>query len=362
MKEQPYIPFIENANVATLTSSKMLSLQISISIGNPVLSSSSASIGGAVNLLQEGLFSSSPPAIDTAPFYQSALFDETFSWKAALSLALASKLAYEGPHNVEQTCLGGGNTWGFSTCEFLDMDDTQCFVATTPEIALVSFRGTESRGDWLRNINVPGRTRDYGVVHRGFLGAFQAIESRLRSVLAGMSGKKLILTGHSLGGAIATVMAAEWQNFMPAYWVVTFGQPAVGSGAFRMFFLQRYSRNFFRFVNNDDIVSRVPPGYQHVGRLFHFNARGNLQTGQSLTNRERTGLESPQLEPFEQGLPMLTELEYQWLLVQLAAASSHVGSGFSESVLSPTPEGFFPSFTDHRIDNYIAKLAEKTVT
>lgn len=63
---------------------------------------------------------------------------------------------------------------------------------------------------------------------------------------------------------------------MPASWVVTFGQPAVGRGAFRMFFVQHYSRKFIRFVNDDDSLSRVPPGYQHVGRLLHFDPLGNL--------------------------------------------------------------------------------------
>ncbi len=183
----------------------------------------------------------SAPTIDTAPFHLDSLSKLNFTWKAALSLALASKLAYESDQSVRSTCLGSARSWGFSSCEFIDVDDTQCFVALTSEIALVTFRGSESRGDWLRNINVPGRTRSYGVAHRGFLGAFQAVESRLRSALSGVAGRKVILTGHSLGGALATMMAAEWQDFMPASWIVTFGQPAVGRGPFRMYFLQHYS-------------------------------------------------------------------------------------------------------------------------
>jgi hypothetical protein len=43
-----------------------------------------------------------------------------------------------------------------------------------------------------------------------------------------------------------------------------------------MFFVQHYSRKFIRFVNDDDSLSRVPPGYQHVGRLLHFDPLGNL--------------------------------------------------------------------------------------
>lgn len=370
-------------------------LQISVSIGTPVLTSPNitspnlpslhftgpnltgpnfrVAIAGSPGGAREGQFSSSPPAIDTAPFHRSSLSQTTFTWKAALSMALASKLAYESESSVESTCMGSGRAWGFSSCEFIDIDDTQCFVAMTPEIALVSFRGTESRGDWFGNVNVPGRSREYGVVHRGFLGAFQAVESRLRTALAGIAGRKLILTGHSLGGALATVMAAEWQTFMPASWIVTFGQPAVGSGSFKMFILQNYSGKFFRFVNDADIVPRVPPGYDHVGRLMHFDARGNLRNGQSLPSTERAIVESMQVESIQPNHPMLTEAEYQALQAQIGQEVVRLNRPLTESPMRPLTEthtrqqaeshtrpqieGFFTTFSDHSLDEYIAKIA-----
>lgn len=188
----------------------------------------------------------------------------------------------------------------------------------SPQVALVSFRGTESRGDCLRNLNVPGRTRPYGVVHRGFLAAFQAIESCIREVLASISDRKLILTGHSLGGALATVAAAELQRDLPASLIATYGQPAVGRGTFHSFIQQHYSRKFFRFVNDDDIVPQVPPGFEHTGRLLHFDSRGNLQHGQSLPSTEQAVAESAQLESMiDTGPQMLTEAEYQALQTQL---------------------------------------------
>lgn len=338
-----------------------LPIRVSISVGSPVLSSELGVVRSpqGTSGVQEGQFASSQPAIDTAPFHLDSLSKSIFTWKAALSLALASKLAYESDQSVRTTCLGSARSWGFDACEFIDVDDTQCFVALTPKIALVSFRGTESRGDWLRNVNVPGRSRNYGVAHRGFLGAFQAVESRLRSALSGISGRKLILTGHSLGGALGTVMAAEWQDFMPASWVVTFGQPAVGSGAFRMFFLQHYSGKFFRFVNDDDIVPRVPPGYEHVGRLLHFDAEGRLQNGQSLPVTEAAFVESFNKEVFEPGPPMLSEAEYQALQSRIGQEVVSVNRPLTESGTQPQTEGLFPNVSDHSLDKYIAKIAAK---
>lgn len=337
-------------------------LQVSVSIGMPIpgealLRESRPASRGLSRSISEGQSSPSQAAIYTAPFHLDSLSRSTFTWRAAVSLALASKLAYETAESVKATCLGSARNWGFGSCESIDVDDTQCFVAMTPEIALGSFRGTESRGDWLRNINVPGRTRDYGVAHRGFLGAFQAVESRLRSALSRIAGRKLLLTGHSLGGALATVLAAEWQAFMPAAWIVTFGQPAVGSGSFRMFFLQHYSGKFFRFVNDDDIVPRVPPGYEHVGRLLHFDVQGRLQNGQTLPSTEAI-VESMQTEAFESGPPMLTEAEYQTLQSRIGQDVVSVNRPLTESQ-SPESEGLFPSFSDHNLDKYIAKIVAK---
>lgn len=336
-------------------------LQVSITLGNPVLHLQVATKPPESSrpIAQEGQSAPSQPAMDTAPFHLNSLTESAFTWKAALSLALASKLAYESDQSVNSTCLGSARSWGFDSCEFIDVDDTQCFVALSPEIALVSFRGTESRGDWLRNINVPGRTRNYGVAHRGFLGAFQVIESQLRSALSGSTGRKLILTGHSLGGALATVMAAEWHDFMPASLIATFGQPAVGSGAFRMFFLQNYAKKFFRFVNDDDIVPRVPPGYGHVGRLLHFDSQGGLKNGQSLPPTEMALVESMRDESFERGLPMLSETEYQALQSRIGHDVVNVNRPLTESSTQPQTEGIFPSVSDHSLDKYIAKILLK---
>jgi hypothetical protein len=167
------------------------------------------------------------------------------------------------------------------------------------------------------------------------------------------------LTGHSLGGALATVMAAEWHDFMPASLIATFGQPAVGSGAFRMFFLQNYAKKFFRFVNDDDIVPRVPPGYGHVGRLLHFDSQGGLKNGQSLPPTEMALVESMRDESFERGLPMLSETEYQALQSRIGHDVVNVNRPLTESSTQPQTEGIFPSVSDHSLDKYIAKILLK---
>ncbi len=89
-------------------------------------------------------------------FTLAALRNEGFSWQTALSLALASKLAYESGSTVANVTKSG---WGFAKCEPLDRGETQGFVAIADDVVLIAFRGTESLGDWIDRAHlVRGRT------------------------------------------------------------------------------------------------------------------------------------------------------------------------------------------------------------
>ena len=83
------------------------------------------------------------------------------------------------------------NSWGFAKCDFLDVGDTQGFVAQTSDVVLVAFRGTESLGDWLGNLNLLSTQRPYGSVHRGFLLGFELVHAKITQALAqGGTGTK----------------------------------------------------------------------------------------------------------------------------------------------------------------------------
>ena len=157
--------------------------------------------------------------------------------------------------------------------------ETQGFVAWDAKVVLVSFRGTESVGDWLSNLNLLSEERSYGKLHRGFLNAFQIAQPILSGFLqvAGAKEKKVWLTGHSLGGALAMVAAAELLDSLATSGIYTYGQPKTGNSAVRQFFRQKFAGKFHRFVNDDDVVPQVPPGYVHVGRLIWFDGKGDLQ-------------------------------------------------------------------------------------
>jgi triacylglycerol lipase len=85
----------------------------------------------------------------------------------------------------------------------------------------------------------------------------------------------LFITGHSLGGAMATIAAAKFiDQDRPFVAVYTFGQPRALSKKTAQTFNVECKSRFFRFHNNNDIVTRVPArlmGYSHIGSYLYIS-------------------------------------------------------------------------------------------
>lgn len=123
------------------------------------------------------------------------------------------------------------------------------------------FRGTETGNvdDLLANLLVePVAWRPGIVVHRGWGLTFDELRAPLERVLEDPS-ERTIATGHSLGGALATLCAADF----PGTELVSFGAPRVGSGAI----LTHARRPVRRYVHCCDLVPRVPPARFDEGDL-----------------------------------------------------------------------------------------------
>src|SRR5260370_104685 len=155
------------------------------------------------------------------------------------------------------------------------------------------------------------------------------------------------MTGHSVGGALATIAAAELRGQFAIAGIYTFGQPRLGDGRTVDFFQTYYPRAFHRFVFDDDIVTRIPPGYQHAGKLYHFDANGFLLPPVT----EATGLSS---EP-----PELTKEEFEQLrrtakMIRDEAKAATLGAPEASVELADRSlEGIFPSISDHRMSRYL---------
>ena len=165
---------------------------------------------------------------------------------------------------------------GFAAAGFFESQQIErdggihCFVAVSNDqkLAAVAFRGTDKDdptdlGDNINALKVPWEHG--GQVHRGFRDALAEVRPALEKALPGIPGR-VLFTGHSLGAALATLLA----GIKTPDALYTFGSPLVGDADFVATLKGLKS---FRYVDCCDIVTRIPPkglGYQHLGQPYYI--------------------------------------------------------------------------------------------
>jgi hypothetical protein len=179
---------------------------------------------------------------------------------------------------------------GFSRLRQLDAGGTQGFVAEGPfggeTVCVAAFRGTESGdpADLFADARFALSAWEAGGrVHTGFAAAFGWVRDAFLEATQGRA--TLLLTGHSLGAALATLAASllppsSYGSLRPGARLVTFGCPRVGDADFK-----RATAGIAhdRYVNCCDKVTELPPEtllgfhYVHTGQLHFFDAAGLLR-------------------------------------------------------------------------------------
>jgi triacylglycerol lipase len=206
----------------------------------------------------------------------------SFGLKKAHSLAKASLLAYDDPANIEKQVI---DVWKFDNLQFFHKDDTQGYAMVDAKRIVIAFRGTEPiLVDWLTNLDFDLAPGPFGgEVHRGFTQALDAVWTQVDRTISRFrqnTPKSIWFTGHSLGAALATLAAARRRDAdQRVDGLYTFGQPRTGDCQFARNFNADFKTQTFRFVNNNDVVTRIPPrsaGYSHVGSLKYLNESGEL--------------------------------------------------------------------------------------
>lgn len=149
-------------------------------------------------------------------------------------------------------------------------------IFTNDKELVVAFRGTQRNyKDILTDLNfslvdsvspIPGeRFR----VHRGFMAQWRGIRAEIRDTVS-WRYRRVVFTGHSLGGALAELASVELGIYAPV--CVTFGAPRVGDKSFtRVAKARNVTRR--RYVFGADIVPIVPlmaMGFRHVARPIYL--------------------------------------------------------------------------------------------
>ncbi|EQC29115.1 hypothetical protein SDRG_13146 [Saprolegnia diclina VS20] len=193
------------------------------------------------------------------------------------------------------------------------MTDTYGWVLAGDKRVVVVFRGTLSAANALTDLQVHMTRPAFGVddddgsmVHAGFHYAYMTVRDTIRSIvqtaMASMPECQLYVTGHSLGGALATLMAYDvvtdnrWR-LMEDIVVYTYGSPRVGNHKFAAAF-KRVVTNCYRVCADGDAIVGTPKrslaalcfahlAYKHVGDnvLLSTRARGTFLINPNIVER-----------------------------------------------------------------------------
>lgn len=214
-------------------------------------------------------------------------YDQVNAWW----LADACLLAYGDEGFTRQRLEAGGLAAAGFDVSFFAEKGAYCFVLHDERAVIAAFRGTQIDRFWPTVVDVvtdakalPAPDGADGLVHAGFLRAFEGVweglRERVEQLISG-TGRTLWLTGHSMGGALATLAADRFARApgLTVRALYTFGSPRVGDENFRRRFAELGLDNkTFRFVHDFDAIARVPPEplYRHVGLLKFIDSSGRL--------------------------------------------------------------------------------------
>jgi triacylglycerol lipase len=229
--------------------------------------------------LPEALYLRQQPIFSTA--------NTSFNFDTARATAWAAQLAYEtnDPDKIRRI-LGA---WGWTLRGFhagpvssvLPLTSAKGFIAAHEGTSILTFAGTEptSLADWILDFSIHMNADG---VHEGFETGVNAVWNTIAALL-GTGGpsatNKVLIAGHSLGGALAAVAAlrlakdrvVDLDRILGVY---TFGMPRAGNDEFA----QQYrtiadgglAKLTYRMIDGADIVPQVPPAeapfaFRHIG-------------------------------------------------------------------------------------------------
>jgi triacylglycerol lipase len=144
---------------------------------------------------------------------------------------------------------------------------------------IISFRGTTSTADTISDLIAHQMPYPWisngGSTHHGFTEIYATARMQIIHTLSKCdSNKKLIITGHSLGGALATLCALDLAyntKFAPPI-VYTYGAPRVGDPTFAATYNQKIALNH-RVVIESDLIPLIPPPlYKKLShpKVYHY--------------------------------------------------------------------------------------------
>ena len=197
--------------------------------------------------------------------------------------------SYCKPSNIQ--------TWAVSTAAVLypNVQSIHVFINSTgdnlgysaydpnTDKVILVFRGSDNIENWAENLDFVQMGYSYCSgceVHAGFFGAYKDIQadviSNMKSLRQQYPSSQLIVTGHSLGAAIATLAYVDlYAAFGSVDYLYTFGSPRVGNDQFASYVSQQLDQGFkARITHYEDLIPHLPFydwGFTHIDREVFYD-------------------------------------------------------------------------------------------
>lgn len=180
-----------------------------------------------------------------------------------------SQLAYFSQSHISKKL----KQTGANQVSIYTKDGTQAYIAEYDDVIFVAFKGREA--DRWQEIKTDLHFWESEFhdcpVHTGFMNSLNHVKQHLMIDLAYFGPeKRIVYTGHSLGGALALLLALEKEPTD----ICTFGNPRV----FKTKDIGLSEQvNIVRVRTENDFVPYLPPawlGYTHIGQEVVLEGRG----------------------------------------------------------------------------------------
>ncbi|EAT86333.1 hypothetical protein HBI56_100220 [Parastagonospora nodorum] len=162
--------------------------------------------------------------------------------------------------------------------------DITGFVATdtTNKLIVLSFRGSRSIRNWITNLvfpTIPTTICPTCLASKGFWSSWLEAQSNVLAAIATAKAQypdyKIVATGHSLGGALASLAAAVLRSQGTTVDLYTYGAPKIGLESISQYLSNTTMGATFRVTHKNDPVPKLPPallGFRHISPEYYVTS------------------------------------------------------------------------------------------
>ena len=171
--------------------------------------------------------------------------------------------------------------------------------------AWLIYRGTTNIKEWIQDFTynqVP--YKNWGLVHKGFSNIYQNNRDKILNTLQTMNPKKVIVSGHSLGGAVAILTGVDLHVNNYDVEIYTFASPRVGNSDYCNN-VNSKGPKIYRIINTVDIVPTIPfgavPNFKQYNKPWFYSDCGEIH---EFTNNMKSIINNHLMSNYSTNIPL----------------------------------------------------------